>query len=408
MVLINAGELGSTIRTRINQYELDTDAAIADNAADIASMQLDISDIQADITDIQADIAALRAEQVVHISGLLSLPTTTTTTSTVTIGATTAKIVKNGEITTWTYDGEVYTPTFGGVPTSQYCVLSLQPDWTTELTTKKLKIVETTGYKGISFADGEHVCLTIGVIRASGLITGEIYRYMSSPRGTTIAQKVRGLLSGSTLISGYNLSPESVNFGGATGAYFAQSGGASDTYGRNTVNNEAQTHIILADAARQGASANQTITVAGLGLTGTEGQLFYRQTGALARVLGGQAPMYEPTPANATTDYVAVPANNYAAYLLLTFPGSQNITMCPPITSHNSFQAAIDAAVGTTGLHQYLKSPYNKYDRWMHAIGQSAELGYLVLKGSFAPASSWASQTAAYKFYDRFGIDRGL
>lgn len=83
---------------------------------------------------------------------------------------------------------------------------------------------------------------------------------------------------------GYRLKPETTNFGGAIGPYFNLAVGSAEVSGRNYLNDIFSTYVITADPAVQGASSTMTVTVAGRGTTGNEGQQFFRTTGSGAKI----------------------------------------------------------------------------------------------------------------------------
>jgi hypothetical protein len=162
--------------------------------------------------------------------------------------------------------------------------------------------------------------------------------------------------------------------------------------GRNYLNDIFSTYVITADPVVQGASAQLTVTVAGRGTTGNEGQQFFRTSGSTAKILGTSTNIiFEPTNANSTSDYSTVASNRWTYYKLLVLPGSRIVVVQP----HNQ-GAFTSASLAVATTHIYDTSPFNAYNRWIAAIF----VGYMALSGSFNLNSSWTSNAGRYAFYD--------
>ena len=296
----------------------------------------------------------------------------------------------------WSYPGGVYTPTWPGGASEQAVYVAFVPDYTTINTTKSLKIIEYSLYRSFPPDQiAEIVFYTIATRDAGTTFFTTFVSYMEGYYGTTYANKIKIFSQGSSLLNtlGYRLKPETTNFGGAIGPYFNLAVGSAEVSGRNYLNDIFSTYVITADPAVQGASSTMTVTVAGRGTTGNEGQQFFRTTGSGAKILGTSTNIiYEPVNANSTADYVVVAATKWTYYKLVVFPGSRIIVVQP----HNqgAFNSAA-TAIATT--HIYDTVPYNTYDRWIPTIF----VGYMALGGNFSLTSSWTANAGKYAFYDR-------
>ena len=297
----------------------------------------------------------------------------------------------------WSYPGGVYTPTWPDGASEQAVYVAFVPDYTTINTTKSLKIIEYSLYRSFpSDQIAEIVFYTIATRDTGTTFFTTFVSYMEGYYGTTYANKIKIFSQGSSLLLntlGYRLKPETTNFGGAIGPYFNLAVGSAEVSGRNYLNDIFSTYVITADPAVQGASSTMTVTVAGRGTTGNEGQQFFRTTGSGAKILGTSTNIiYEPVNANSTADYVVVAATKWTYYKLVVFPGSRIIVVQP----HNQ-GAFSSAATAIATPHIYDTVPYNTYDRWIPTIF----VGYMALGGNFSLTSSWTANAGRYAFYDR-------
>jgi hypothetical protein len=295
----------------------------------------------------------------------------------------------------WTYPGSVYTPLWPNGASQQATYIAFIPDYTTINTTKSLKIIEYALYRNFpTDQTAEIVFYTIATRDTATTFFTTFISFMQGYYGTEYGEKIQIFFKGSISLNSlaYRLTPESTNVGAVVGPYFHLASGSAKVAGRNYLNDIFSTYVIAADPLIQGAAANMTVTVAGRGTTGNEGQQFFRVTGSTAKILGTSTTIiYEPVNANATSDYVVVAATKWTYYKLVVLPGSRIIVVQP----HN-LGAFNSAATALATQHIYDTAPYNTYDRWIPTIF----VGYMALNGSINLNASWTTNVGLFAFYD--------
>jgi hypothetical protein len=295
----------------------------------------------------------------------------------------------------WTYPGGIYNPIWANGASQQATYVAFVPDYTTINTTKSLKIVEYVLYRNFPTNEAaEIVFYTIATRDTGTTLFTSFVSYMEGYYGTEYGEKIQIFYSGSVSLNplSYRLTPESSNFGAVIGSYFRLASGSAKVAGRNYLNDIFSTYVITADPFVQGASSNMTVTVAGRGTIGNEGQQFFRTTGVTAKILGSSTSIiFEPINANSILDYVVVAPTKWTYYKLVVLPGSRIIIVQP----HN--QGAFNSsATAVATQHIYDTTPYNTYDRWIPTIF----VGYMALNGLFNLNVNWAANAGLYAFYD--------
>jgi hypothetical protein len=336
----------------------------------------------------------------VQFTGGITYPTLTgigATTITYTAFSAYARYTNVGVDTreVWTYSGGVYTPLWSNGSSQQATYIAFIPDYTTINTTKSLKIIEYALYRNFPTDQAaEIVFYTIATRDTATTFFTTFISFMQGYYGTEYGEKIQIFFKGSISLNSlaYRLTPESTNVGAVVGPYFHLASGSAKVAGRNYLNDIFSTYVVAADPLIQGAAANMTVTVAGRGTTGNEGQQFFRVTGSTAKILGTSTTIiYEPVNANATSDYVVVAATKWTYYKLVVLPGSRIIIVQP----HN-LGAFNSAATALATQHIYDTSPYSTYDRWIPTIF----VGYMALNGSMNLNASWTTNVGLFAFYD--------
>jgi hypothetical protein len=299
----------------------------------------------------------------------------------------------------WTYPGGVYTPTWPNGTNQQATYIAFVPDYTTSATTKSLKIIEYAYYRNFQPNEvGEIIFYTIATRDTTTTFFTSFVSYMQGYSGNVYSNKIQTFYNGSTLLypRAYRITPESSNVGSVVGTYFRIDVGSAITAGRNYLNDPFQSYTISNDLAISGAASNMTVTVAGRGTLGNEGEQFFRVTGSTAKIFGSATFVpYEPVNATSTASYVTVPVNKWTFYKLVVLPGSRIIVVQP----HNdaSFNSAATTIVAT---HIYDTAPYNTYDRWIPSV----HVGYMAISGNLNLNTNWSSNIGNYAFYDKYKV----
>ena len=352
------------------------------------------------MTRITSSPNSYSTASLVQFTGGISYPTLTGIgTTTVTYSAFSAYVrytnagVDVREI--WNYPGGVYTPTWPNGTSQQATYIAFIPDYTTINTTKSLKIIEYGYYRNFpTDSAAEVIFYTIATRDTTTTFFTTFVSFMQGYYGTEYGEKISLFFKGSQSLSllAYRLTPESSNFGGVIGPYFRLASGNAKVAGRNYLNDIYSTYVITNDPSIQGAASNMTVTVAGRGTVGNEGQQFFRVTGSTAKIFGTSTNViYEPVDANSTADYAIVAPTKWTYYKLLILPGSRIIVVQP----HN-LGAYNSAATALATTHIYDTLPYSKYDRWIPTIF----VGYMAIGGSFNLNASWTANAGQYAFYD--------